>query len=202
MSLAYLICVLAALQTPVNDSPAASAPPQIAQFLNLCETTRRGAILQLEHELRKLKSAPTAERSAVRIAQLDTRLKELQSGRELIVPTISFPPQSGAIGRLPGDSCYVEQVISADEVLIRCHFRVPVTTVKNFRAYRDTVVQPVAAVVRGWTSPVAEGQDAKTQEIFEVVGRDRYATQSGGNRTVLILKPFNTDQLRPYLRTK
>jgi hypothetical protein len=75
-----------------------------------------------------------------------------------------------------------------------------VTTDKNFRAYRDTVVQPVAAVVRGWTSPVAEGQDAKTQEIFEVVGRDRYATQSGGNRTVLVLKPFNTDQLRPYLR--
>jgi hypothetical protein len=156
----------------------------------------------LEHELRKQKNAAATERSPVRISQLEGRLKDLQSGQELIVPTISFPPQPGAIGRLPDDACYVEQVISPDEVLVRCHFRVPVTTVRNFRAYRDSVVQPVPAVVRGWKRDLSEGQDTSTTEIFEVVGRERYATQGGAMRTVLVLKLFNMDELRPYLTRK
>jgi len=202
MNLVHLICLITVL--PMQAAPPAppSAPPRIARFLELCETTRRGAILQLEHELRKQKNAAATERSPVRISQLEGRLKDLQSGQELIVPMISFPPQPGAIGRLPDNACYVEQVISRDEVLVRCHFRVPVTTIRDFRAYRDSVVQPVPAVIRSWKRRVAEGQDTATSETFEVIGRDRYATQAGATRTVLVLKPFNMDELRPYLTTE
>lgn len=202
MNLVHLICVITMLPMQAATPAPPTASPRIARFLELCETTRRGAILQLEHELRKQKNAAATERSPVRISQLEGRLKDLQSGQELIVPTISFPPQPGGIGRLPDDACYVEQVISPDEVLVRCHFRVPVTTVRNFRAYRDSVVQPVPAVVRGWKRDLSEGQDTSTTEIFEVVGRERYATQGGAMRTVLVLKLFNMDELRPYLTRK
>jgi|GEM_PF-2472021 len=199
MNLVNLVCLIAVLPMQPAATKPAVAPPRIARFLELCETTRRGAILQLEHELRNQRNAPSAQRSPLKISQLETRLKQLQSGQELTVPTISFPPQAGAIGRLPDDACYVKQVISSDEVLIRCHFRVPVTTIRNYRAYRDAVVQPVTAVVRGWNQQVSEGQDTTTQEIFEVVGRDRYATQGGGGRTVLVLKPLEMGELEPYL---
>jgi hypothetical protein len=201
MNLVHFVCLLAVLPMQTAATKPATAPPRIARFLELCETTRRGAILQLEHEIRKQRNAPSAERSPVKISQLEARLKQLQSREELVVPTIAFPPQVGAIGRLPDDACYVEQVVSPNEVLIRCHFRVPVTTVRDFRAYRDAVVQPVAAVVRGWKQHVSEGQDTTTREIFEVVGRDRYATQGGASRTVLVLKPFNAAELEPYLQS-
>ncbi len=201
MNLVNLACLIAFLPLQTPATKAADAPPRIARFLELCETTRRGAILQLEHEIRKQRNAPSAERSPVKNAQLEARLRQLQSGQELVVPTIAFPPQAGTIGRLPDDACYVEQVVSPNEVLIRCHFRVPVTTVRNFRAYQDIVVQPLAALVRGWKQQVFEGQDTTTQEIFEVVGRERYATQGGGSRTVLVLKPFDTGELEPYLRS-
>ncbi len=201
MNLVNLVCLIAVLPLQTAATKPAAAPPRIARFLELCETTRRGAILQLEHEIRKQRNAPSAERSPVRISQLETRLRQLQSGQELVVPTIAFPPQAGTIGRLPDDACYVEQIVSPGEVLIRCHFRVPVTTVRNFRANRDTVVQPVAAVVRGWKQQVSEGQDTTTGEIFEVLGRERYATQGGGSRTVLVLKPFHAGELEPYLRS-
>lgn len=201
MNLVLLLSLMPILPLQVSGEPPAAAPPRIARFLELCETTRRGAILQLEHELRKQKNAPASERSSARIAQLEARLRDLQTGHELIVPTISFPPQPGAIGRLPGNSCYVDQVISANEILVRCHFRVPVTAVRDFRVYRDSVVQPVTAVVRGWSQPVSEGQDTTTDEIFEVVGRERYTTQGGAVRQVLVLKQFDLGQLARYRDT-
>lgn len=198
MNLLHFVCVIPLLSLQAADARP-TAPPRIAGFLELCETTRRGAILQVEHELRKQRNAPAAQRSPTRISQLEARLKELQSRTELLVPTISFPPQPGMIGRLPGDACYVEQVVSRDEVLIRCHFRVPVTTVRNFRSYRDSVVYPVAMIVRGWKQPVSEGQDTRTSEVFEVMGRERYSTQGGAMRTVMLLKPFDMAELQPYL---
>lgn len=214
MTLMHAICLLAVLPmqspeparpaslgaatSPAGTSPSATDPARIVRFLELCETTRRGAILQLEHELRSQRNAAAANRSPVKIAQLESRLKDLRARRELVVPTLSFPPQAGSIGRLPSDACYVEQIVSPDEVLIRCHFRVPVTTVRDFRAYREFVSQPVPAIVRGWKQPLSEGQDTTTRDVFEVLGRETYATQGGAARTVLVLRPFNLAEVERY----
>ncbi len=200
MNLVHLTCLLTLLPLQASSGALDKAPPRIARFLELCETTRRGAILQLEHELRKQRNAPQDQQAPAKIAQLEARIRELDSGDELLVPAISFPPQVGAIGRLPGDACYIEQIISPDEVRVRCHFHVPVTSVRKFRAYRESVVQPVDAVIRGWRREVAEGQDTRTGELFEVTGREVYATERGSARSILILKPFDKKELEPYLK--
>jgi hypothetical protein len=184
---------------------APAPPPKIAKLLELCETSRRGAILQIEHKLRGLRQGQGGrndEASAARteITELERQLKFLRTTPLAVVPTLSFPPQVGAIGRLPGLSCHVDQVVSAQEMLVRCFFQVPVVTVRNFKGQSEKVEETVQFLVRGIETAAAhEGTDYETEGLYEVVGTELYQTSGGKSRKLLILRPFDRKSLELYL---
>lgn len=194
-------------QAPRASAPA--PPPKIARLLELCETSRRGAILQLEHKLRGLrqkgktgaaaKSTTTAD-SSRQIADLERQLKFLETTPLPVMPTISFPPQVGTIGRLPGESCHVDQIVSTHEMLVRCFFHVPVVTVQNFKGQREIVAESVPCVIRGLdTSKGREGTDFETDGLYEVLGTETYQTAGGKSRQLVVLRPFDRKSLEKYL---
>jgi hypothetical protein len=194
-------------QTPRATAP--EPPPKIAKLLELCETSRRGAILQIEHKLRGLRqhgkasaateSTTTAD-SNRQIADLERQLKFLETTPLPVIPTISFPPQVGTIGRLPGESCHVDQIVSAREMLVRCFFQVQVVTVHNFKGQRENVEESVPCVIRGLdTSRSREGTDFETDGLYEVLGTEVYQTAGGKSRQLVILRPFDRKSLEKYL---
>jgi hypothetical protein len=181
---------------------AQPTPSQIERFLDLCESSRRGAILQLEYKLRGLRaqSPPTRETSG-QIARVEDQLRVLRANEEPVVPQIAFPPQVGAIGRLPGLSCHVEQVVSDKELLIRCFFPVVVRTVDKFTPRRETVTQQVRFLVRGVAAKdVGEGSDLELLEVYEIAGKQRLKTIDGASQQVLLLTPFDMKAVEPYFR--
>ncbi len=193
-----LLMPLLAAQAPAEQA----VPPKIASFLAQCETSRRGALLQIEHRLRGLRrETPRSPASARQIAQLEERLRALESGQELVVPPLSFPLQAGSIGRLDGLESHVDQVVSRKEVLARCYFRVPVITVRNFQRHQEVVTQTVPIVIRGFEGdPPIEGQDWEVPGVFEVTGVERYQIVGGGFKEVTVLAPFDLQAVAPYLK--
>ncbi len=183
------------------DQPA-EPPVKIARFLEQCETLRRGSILQIEHTLRGLRHDDTGDaQTRRRIRRLEEQLRLLKSPRQPVVPELSFPPQVGAIGRLPGLTCHVEQVLSGHEVLIRCSFPVTVATVRNFKRYREKVVRPVELVIRGLpTGEFHEGANREMLAVFEVAARETYQTESGKSKELLVLKQFDLKAVQPYFK--
>lgn len=200
--LTLLSCVLAVAQN--GPTQEAAVPAKIERFLELCETSRRGAVLQLEHTLRGLRNqGPTTPEVGRRIAQLEEQLRALQSNAQPVVPQMAFPPQLGAIGRLPRLSCHVDQVISGDEMLVRCPFPVVVTKVRNFRAHRDKIDQEVRLLIRGLkTDNAREGADLEMLQVFEVTGKETYQLVGGGSSELLVLKEFDMKSVEPYFRSK
>jgi hypothetical protein len=185
----------------VAHSPAEQpVPPKIARFLTQCETSRRGVVLQIEHRLRGLRQEkPLTPASARQIGLLEEQLRILESGQELVVPPLSFPLQSGSIGRFDGLECHVDQVVSRQELLVRCAFRVPVITVRNFQRHQEIVIQSVPLLIRGLEQkPPAEGQDWAIPGVFEVTGVERYQTVGGGPKNLTVLAPFDLETLAPY----
>src|SRR5262245_15675053 len=68
--------------------------PQIARFLETCETSRRGAITQLEFELRGLKNSLGRHAAdSARATTIEKNLQSLRENRELVIPELHFPPQ-------------------------------------------------------------------------------------------------------------
>lgn len=199
--LTLLLCMLAAAQN--GPTQEGVVPAKIERFLKLCETSRQGAIMQLEHTLRGLRrqEGATREASRRRIASIEEQLRDLRSNSKPVVPQISFPPNIGQIGRLPRLSCHVDQVVSADEVLVRCQFSVVVTTVRRFQAHRETVVQGVRLLIRGLpTANMQEGSDLEMLQVFEIVGKETYQQVDGGSSVVLVLKEFDMKSVEPYFR--
>jgi hypothetical protein len=202
------IVLVAVMLCGQAGAKAPAPPPKIAKLLELCETSRRGAILQIEHKLRGLRQGQGGqgdEASAARteITELERQLKFLHTTPLAVVPTLSFPPQVGAIGRLPGLSCHVDQVVSAQEMLVRCFFHVPVVTVRNFKGQKEIVEETVPFLVRGMeTSAAHEGTDYETEGLYEVVGTELYLTAGGKSRKLLILRPFDRKSLELYLPNK
>jgi hypothetical protein len=202
MNLVAVILFAATLAAQVGSPPA--APPKVAKFLEQCENSRRGAILQIEHKLRSLRREhPGADgrRAGNReIAELERQLKFLETTPLPMLPTLSFPPQMGAIGRLPGLACHVDQVVSDNEMLVRCFFQVPVVTVRNYKGQREIVQETVQCVIRGAkTSGAMEGSDYETDGLYEVAAHESYQTSSGKPRMMLVLRPFDKQALEPYL---
>jgi hypothetical protein len=185
----------------VAQAPADKAvPPKIASFLAQCESSRRGALLQIEHRLRGLRrEKPLSSASARQIGLLEEQLRVLDSGQQLVVPPLSFPLQAGSIGRLDGFECHVDQVVSGQEVLVRCYFRVPVITVQNFQRRQELVTQSVPLLIRGWEGdPPIEGQDWEIPGALEVAGVERYQTVGGGLKEVTVLTPFDLKAVARY----
>lgn len=195
--LAMLACLLAGAAAQAETIPA-----RIEHFLELCETSRRGAILQVEHQLRGLRNRASATRATSgQIARLEEQLRILRTNAKPVVPQLSFPPQVGAIGRLPGLNCHVDQVVSDNEILVRCYFPVVVRSVKNFAPRRETVVQPVRFLIRGLaTQDIRVGRDQEMLDVFEVTGKGTYKTLDGRSKDVLVLTEFDMKAVEPYFR--
>jgi hypothetical protein len=204
MSLPWLVsvaCVVAVGQTA--SPPATGIPEKIEKFLARCEDARRGAILQLEHERRGLRNHAGAPDAHQRIAELEERLRELVANKQPFVPPLAFPPQIGAIGRLPRLACHVDQVVSDDELLVRATFPVVVTSVRRFQGRAETSEQPVRFLIRGLpTRGVAEGSDIEMMQVFEVIGRETYRTRDRRTTRLLVLKEFDLRAVEPYFRAK
>lgn len=198
--LATLSCLLVAATTA--EAHAQASPAKIERFLDHCETSRRGAILRLEHKLRGLRrQTPATPETKEGIARLEKQLRILRSNAKPVVPPLAFPPQIGAIGRLPGLTCHVEQVISDDELLVQCFFPVVVRTVKNFTPRRETIVQSMRFLIRGRpTQGVHEGSDLEMLDVFEVAGKHGYKTVDGASERVLVLTRFDMKAVEPYFR--
>ncbi len=178
------------------------APARIKAFLQTCETARRGAILQLEHTLRGLRSqqtiSPTASR---RIAETEEDLRVLRANKEPVVPTLVFPPETGGIGRLPRLSCHVDQILGEKEMLVRCFFTLKVPTVRHFQAQAETVVRPVTFLIRGIrTQDLHEGTDIELLEVFEIKGQQAYRTVQRNTQTAWIITPFDMKSIEPFFR--
>lgn len=181
---------------------AGTVPPKIESFLKLCETSRRGSILQLEHTLRGLradgsKSAETQHR----IAKTEANLRALRANKEPVVPALKFPPEVGAIGRLPRLSCHVDQILSENEMLVRCFFSLKVTSVRHFQAEGEIIVRPVTFLLRGLpTGALHEGSELELLQVFEITGTHRYKTAQGRLETVLVLSEFDMEAVEPFFR--
>jgi hypothetical protein len=182
--------------TPAAQNP----PPKVEAFLQRCEQTRRGAILQLEHTLRGLRQQGKSSETTRRIADVQAELRVLEANEKPLVPSLAFPPEAGAIGRLPREVCYLEQVVSDDEMLVRVNFPLRVGVVRNFRAVGEKVFQSVTFFVRGVpTKGLNEGADFALPQVFEVTRRHSYTTVDGARRSVWVLEEFDMRTIEPYL---
>jgi hypothetical protein len=195
-----VLCLLA----PAADPAAKPAlqPARIEAFLRLCETSRRGAILQLEHTLRGLRSQGSKSPEVTRqIVKIEENLRVLRANKEPLVPALTFPPEVGAIGRLPRLACHVEQILSEREMLVRCNFPVKVTTVRHFQARDEKVVQAVTFLMRGVpTSDAHEGADLEVTQVLEITGKQTYQTVEGRPSTVWVASDFDMTVIQTYFR--
>ncbi len=205
--IATLVAGLAA-DAPASSAPSAVVKPtpatlaKIEAFVKHCDTSRRGAIMSLEHTLRGLNSAGGKNPQAARqIAAVEAELRVLRANKEPVVPPLSFPPEVGAIGRLPRLTCHVEQVVSDREMLVRCNFPVKVTTVKRYQARGETVTQGILFLVRGLSTREArEGADLQMLQVLEITGKETYKTVDGKSNTVWVLGEFDMKTAEPYFR--
>ncbi len=197
---ALILCISAMATDPPASGEA--VPAKIEAFLKLCETSRKGAILQLEYTLRGLRSQePKTPDAMRRIAAVEEDLRVLRANEQPLVPGLAFPPAIGAIGRLPRLACYVDQIVSEREMLVRCSFPVRVTTVRRFQARGETIVQPVAFLIRGVsTSDAREGADLQMIQVFEITGKKTYRSVDGRTSTVWVVSEFNMKAVEPYFR--
>jgi len=174
-------------------------PAKIGAFLDKCETARRGAILQLEHRLRGLKSGQQRVTHTQReIAKAEENLRVLRANEQPVVPTLAFPPEVGAIGRLPRLSCHLDQIVSDDTILVRCFFPVKIQAVRKYESRRETVTQDVSLTITGITTrDLQEGADIPLQDILEIT--QQRVTPTGPHWTA---KVFNLQTVEPYFRAR
>ena len=171
------------------------SPAAIRKFHERSETLRQGEIARLEHRLRGLASGAATSRSKGReIAQISSDLKALRSGQRTVVPSIDFPPEVGAIGRLPGLGGHVERVAASGEgasgdVLVTCYFPLQVVTVRNFQPVASKISRPVLLRLQGVdTRELRVGMDVPLPQTFVIVARDDSTTPGGD---VFTARPFD-----------
>lgn len=198
--LCLICCFLAHLPVAAAHAPpsATVSPGKIETFVERCIASRRGAIARLEHSLRGLKNQRSTPQTARQIAKLEGDLQALRAEREPVVPTLIFPLSKGDIGRLPRLTCHVDQVLSDRELLVRCSFPLKVNTVEHFQGQQETVMQPVACLIRGVsTQDKQEGADTQLTDVLAITGQETYQTVAGRRLQVWILEPFDMSLTKP-----
>jgi hypothetical protein len=202
MLAATLVVLAASVAADAQPRQPPTAPANVEAFVKHCETSRRGAIMTLEHTLRGLQARNAKTPEVTRhIAEVEADLRVLRSNKEPLVPPLGFPPEVGAIGRLPRPTCHVEQVLSANEMIVRCNFPVKVTTVRRYQAQGETVTQGLNFLVRGVSTREArEGADLQMLQVLEITGKKTYKTVEGKLNTVWVLAEFDMKAAEPYFR--
>jgi hypothetical protein len=202
LSVICSLTIASMLASAQEAAPAAAVRPNIEAFVKTCENSRKGAIMQLEHTLRGLRASGAKSPDVIRqIAAAEADLRVLRAGKEPLVPSLGFPPEVGAIGRLPRLTCHVEQVLSSSEMIVRCNFPVKVTTVRHYQARGETVTQGITFLVRGMSTREAhEGTDLQILQVLEITGKQTYKTVEGKLNTVWVLAEFDMKTAEPYFR--
>ena len=200
MLLVTVVVVSATAMWQVSAEAPAPIPEKIEKFLRNCETNRRGTILRLEHTLRGLQNqASPSPEIARQISSLEDDLRVLRANKQPVVSTLSFPPEVGAIGRVPRLSWHIDQVVSDREMIVRCFFNVRTTAVRRYVARGDIKVQPVSFMIRGVeTKELREGSDPPVSQVFEITGRESYPLADGGFSRIWILEPFDMKAALAY----
>lgn len=191
-----------ALQPAQPPSNPMAVPPRIEAFLETCENYRRGAILQLEHTLRGLlNEEPKSAQTKQSILKIEQDLRELKANRQPVVPKLVFPLKVGGIGRLAQATCHVDQVLSEDEMLVRCFFPVQIAAVRRGERRGETVTVPIVFLVRGLaTNDTHDGGDIDLGQVFEVVSKQNYKTVDGNAASAWVIHPFDLKKIEPYFR--
>jgi hypothetical protein len=202
MLAATLLALAASVAADPQPSQPPTAPAKVEAFVKHCETSRRGAIMTLEHTLRGLQAREAkSPEVAKQIASVEADLRVLRANKEPLVPPLGFPPEVGAIGRLPRLTCHVEQVVSANEMIVRCNFPIKVMTVRHYQARGETVTQGINFLVRGVsTSEAHEGADLPMLQVLEITGKQTYKTVEGKLNSVWVLAEFDMKAAEPYFR--
>jgi hypothetical protein len=182
--------------------PSETSPSKIEAFLKQCETNRRGAILQLEFKLRGLRNQkPMSQQVTAQIKSVEEDLRILRANEHPVVPTLSFPPEVGSIGRLPRLTLHVDQIVSENEFLGRVFFPVKMSEVRQFRWQPNRVVQDVTFLVRGVpTKCLNEGVDTEFTQVFEIVGRRSSRTRDGQMSPLWVAHPFDMTEVNAFFQ--
>ena len=186
-----------------RGAQGADAPPKIAAFLKQCETSRRWSDRAIRaHPARPAIAVPDASAPARNRRKSKPTPRALRANDEPVVAPLAFPPEKGAIGRLPRLTCHVKQVLSEREMLVECYFPVRVSTVRHFQARGEVIEQTVTFLIRGVSTEGAEeGTDLELLNVLETrQGKQTYKTVEGGTRSVWVLNDFDMKAVEPYSR--
>jgi hypothetical protein len=201
--LGYLVAVLvAAIAWCTYASANAQAPPaKIDTFLKRCETNRRGRILELEHTLRRLRHQAQSAQVVAQTRQLQSELQLLRANKDLLVPTLAYPPETGAMGRLPDLTFHVDEVIPPDSLLGRSYFLVRLGSVQGFQFRPEKVRQPAVFYITGVnTQRYTPGGDIQLPETFEVVEQRSYRTADNRPGRAWVLRVVDMGDIYRYFR--
>jgi hypothetical protein len=176
--------------------------PELRRFAEECDILRRGRIHKLEESIRGLRSGQIpAKHKDAEIRQNQADIAALRARKQIPVPSLRFPPQVGNIGRLPGASAHVEQIVGPQEMLISCTFNLQVIVTRHYQRQTETEHHTKLFRIRGVaTKDLNEGSDCQLLDVFRISGNQPYRTADGKNRTTQVLVPIDMRSIEAYVR--
>jgi hypothetical protein len=198
--LAIALAAWAAFATSAS-AQAQAPPPKIEAFLKRCETNRRGRILELEHTLRRLRHQAQSAQVVAQTRQLQDELRLLRANNDLLVPTLAYPPEKAAMGRLPELTFHVDEVIPPDTLLGRSNFLVALGSVQRFQFRPEKVREQAVFYITGFDAQrYTPGGDIQLPETFEVVEQRSYRTADSRPGRAWVLKAVDMGEINRYFR--
>jgi hypothetical protein len=139
-----------------------------------------------------------------RLDECKARLKELKGGG-VWIGDLEYPVKVGNIGKLPnGDKAVnVVQVIDAKTMLVRVLHSVPAGVdirgkpgSGQIAIPRNETKETILMVRDVSTAGAADGQGFALPQTFRVAGTETYKTETGSSRTVFVVKPMSSEELK------
>ncbi len=158
---------------PATAQTEVQVPRRIEAFLQACETSRKGAIAQLEYRTARAACRRVARRlpRARRIKTVEANLRYLHAQQGTRRAGAPFSARNWR--HWPFAAAHVPRRTRSSpkiEMLVQCNFSLKVRTVRNFQPRLETVVRPVTFLIDGLpTYPKSrEGADAPLLDVFEI----------------------------------
>lgn len=131
---------------------------------------------------------------AVALKSADAKFREMESDPSALPPFDMEAAKVGVIGQLRRyrpETIEVVQVVDDDNAIVR-HFA---PGFYGATSQAENLFWLSGVSTKEWT----DGAKINYSEPLEVVGTKRYETVAGSTKTILLLKPFDPEELRPYL---
>jgi hypothetical protein len=95
----------------------------------------------------------------------------------------------------------VDQILSDNEMLVRCTFRLKVRAVERYKPRYETISRDVPFLVRGLSTRAAnQGSEIEVLDVFEVTGTHTYQSVDRRPITVQVIARFDMQAIEPYFR--